>query len=106
MTCREEMRLPQPRKVIKETEITHEKGLETDDAALRRQRELQQAAVIEYANARLLPTIQDPKIYSVRVRVRTIYYLTLSADRKCRRSCLSPTSTGNTRIDARTTISQ
>ena len=66
---REEMRLPQPRKVIKQTEIAQEKGAETDDAALRRQHELQQAAVIEYANARLLPTIQDPKIYSVRVRV-------------------------------------
>ena len=43
---REEMRLPQPRKVIKQTEIAQEKGAETDDAALRRQHELQQAAVI------------------------------------------------------------
>ena len=63
------MRLPQQRKVIKQTEISQQKDHETDETSARRQRELQQAAVIEYANARLLPTIQDPKIYSVRVRV-------------------------------------
>lgn len=70
---REEMRLPQQRKVIKQAEIIQQKDHEMDETAARRQRELQQAAVIEYANARLLPTIQDPKIYSVRVRVRALF---------------------------------
>lgn len=32
-------------------------------------REVQQATVTEYNNTRVLPTINDPKIYSVRVRV-------------------------------------
>ena len=41
MIPREEMRLPQQRKVIKQAEIIQQKDHEMDETAARRQRELQ-----------------------------------------------------------------
>lgn len=59
-----------PKKKITQVPL-HEKEKspnEVETADLYR-REVQQATVTEYNNTRVLPTINDPKIYSVRVRV-------------------------------------
>lgn len=57
------------RKVIEEEPLPP-KEPSIDEDLLQKQRELQQAAINEYNEVRTVPTIQDPKIYSVAVRVR------------------------------------
>ena len=61
------------RKVIEE-EPLHPKEPSIDEDLLQKQRELQQAAINEYNEVRTVPTIQDPKIYSVSVRVRLVFF--------------------------------
>lgn len=52
-----------------EEEPLHPKEPSIDEDLIQKQRELQQAAINEYNEVRTVPTIQDPKIYSVAVRV-------------------------------------
>lgn len=61
--------IPHRRKVIEE-EPLHPEEPSIDEDLPQKQRELQQAAINEYNVVRTVPTIQDPKIYSVAVRVR------------------------------------
>lgn len=57
------------RKVIKQVPISRPAEPTFDEAALQQQREAQEAEAAMYNSTRLLPTIHDPKIFSVRVRV-------------------------------------
>lgn len=57
------------RKVIKQVPISRTAKPTYDEATLQQQREAQEAEAAMYNSTRLLPTIHDPKIFSVRVRV-------------------------------------
>jgi hypothetical protein len=57
-----------------------EKTRDEKEAADLYRQEVQQATVTEYNNTRVLPTINDPKIYSVRVRVSFFSFFYPSVD--------------------------
>ena len=61
---------PIKQKVIKQVPLRPKEPAPAEPSASDQyRREVQQATVTEYNNTRVLPTINDPKIYSVRVRV-------------------------------------
>ena len=61
---------PIKKKVIKQVPLRPKEPSPVEPSASEQyRREVQQATVTEYNNTRVLPTINDPKIYSVRVRV-------------------------------------
>ena len=70
-----------------------------DVSAATKGREAQEAEAALYNSTRLLPTIQDPKIYSVRVRVRLVPSVECSVVLKCKLFCLLLTNTLITSAD-------
>lgn len=58
-------------KIIKQVPLKRDDAAEpeTDAVSMQKLREAQEAEAALYNSTRLLPTIQDPMIYSVRVRV-------------------------------------
>ena len=59
--------IPPQQKVMIETPLFQKDTQATD--IIQDSREIQMAAIKEYRDTRVLPSINDPKIYSVRVRV-------------------------------------
>ena len=86
LTVSDEYIVPHRHKVIEE-EPLHPKEPSVDEDLRQKQRELQQAAINEYNVTRTIPTIQDPKIYSVRVRVGTCASCLCSAAPRCWQCC-------------------